>query len=186
MRYFKIILMVVVVAVMGSCTSKTSYANQRKEEKTTIKNYLNRCGIKVINSLPEDSVSFGENEYYESTSGLYYHLDKPGERGQIGADTIAVGDRVVLRYKKWGLTSNSDTTSYWTTNDLAYPIEFTYSYYASYSSTTCCTAWLEAILYMRYNGAEATIIVPADLGFADDQSPTLTPYAYKLKLQFQK
>lgn len=158
-----------------SCT-KGTYADELKAEKKTIKAYISRKGITVLSSMPKDSV-FAENEFYKTEDNLYFRLDKKG----TGKDSVALGDRIYIRYKKYDLSENPDTISYWSTSDVAYPTEF----YYLVSSDNACSAWHLAVNMMKYSGAEATIIVPANLGFLSDQSP-LTPYVYEIKIKFNK
>ena len=158
-----------------SCT-KGTYADELKAQKSTIKSYISRNGFKVLGSMPADSV-FAENEFYKTEDDLYFRLDKKG----TGKDSVAIGDKINIRYKKYDLSENPDTISYWTVPEIAYPVSFWYGVLDDNS----CSAWHLAVGMMKYSGAEATIIVPAALGFSADQSP-LTPYVYKIKIKFNK
>ncbi len=174
-RTYITLLLTALMVLLAACT-KGTYADELKAEKKIIKNFISRKGIKVLSSMPKDSV-FAENEFYKTSDELYFRLDKKG----TGQDTITPGARVNLRYKKYDLSENPDTISYWTTAEVPYPIEF---YYLTSTENTCL-AWHYAVGMMRQSGSEATIIVPAALGFSSDQSP-LTPYVYKIKIKFNK
>lgn len=158
---------------MTSCKEESSYAVQLKAEKALIKEYISRMGISVIEEWPEDSV-FAENQYLLTSSGLYIQLLDKGQ----GTDTVEYNDIIVLRYKKYGLTEYADTLSYWTTSDTPYPIEFNYGV----TSDLACSAWHEAISYMKRMQSQARIIVPSKIGFSDDSSSILTPYGYEMKI----
>ena len=92
--------------------------------------------------------------------------------------TIISNDLIVARYKKFALTENADTISYWTTLDQAFPIEFHYL-----NTSECeCTAWHYAVRLMKYPDSQCEIIVPSKLGFSAEQN-SVTPYVYILKIK---
>lgn len=175
MRNIKIIILLVAVLSVVACT-KGTYADELKAEKATIKSYISRNNIKVLGAMPKDSV-FAENEFYKTEDALYFRLDKKG----TGKDTVEIGNKIHIRYKKFDLSEHPDTISYWTTSEIAYPTSFFYGV----TDDASCPAWHLAVGMMQRSGAEATIICPAILGFGSDQSP-LTPYVYKLKIKFNK
>ena len=92
-----------------------------------------------------------------------------------------VGDWVEMRYRKYTLNANSDTISYWTSNDASSPIEIQYGA----GSTASCTGWETALYYMRYTGAQGKLICPSKLGFSNDAN-SVTPYGYDLKFKVRK
>ena len=132
--------------------------------------------IKVLDTFPADN-QFADNEYVLTESGLYFQLVDEG----TGTDTVAYNDKVIIRYKRWQLSAHSDTTSYWTTDESAYPLTFQYGVSSDYS----CEAWQEAVGYMKRNNSHAKLIVESKLGFSDDEN-SVTPYAYEIKIKIQK
>ena len=86
-----------------------------------------------------------------------------------------------MRYKKFALTENADTLSYWTTLDQAYPTEF------QYGNGSQCEAegWHLAVKYMKYTNAECQIICPSKLGFSADAN-SVTPYCYILNMKIKR
>lgn len=167
--------MAVAVAVCTSC-SNSSYANELKAEKELIAEYIKRENINIIYELPADSL-WGEKDYLEIDDNLYFHLVNPG----TGTDTVEYKDRILIRYKRYTLEVYADTVDYWTTNELAYPTEFEYMVSSDYA----CTAWHEAVSYMKRDQSEAKIIVPSKLGFDDDNSSVI-PYGYDIKIRIRK
>ncbi|MBR6829684.1 MAG: hypothetical protein IKM83_03605, partial [Paludibacteraceae bacterium] len=91
---------------------------------------------------------------------------------------IVANDLIIMRYKRYELTENSDTLDYWTTLEQAYPVEFHY-----YNTSECeCVAWHLAVGLMKYPNSQCEIIVPSKLGFSEEQS-SVTPYGYILKIK---
>lgn len=167
---------IAVLTITGCKDRDSVYSVQRKAEKKLIEEYIKRENIKVLNEFPADN-QFADNEYVLTESGLYFQLVDEG----TGTDTIAYNDKVILRYKRWGLNSYSDTISYWTTDESAYPLTFQYGISSDYS----CEAWQEAVGYMKRNNSHAKLIVESKLGFSDDEN-SVTPYAYEIKIKIQK
>jgi hypothetical protein len=122
---------------------------------------------------------WGEKEFYHISGydDLYYHQIMRGDTTQ----EIVTNDLIIVRYKKFALTENADTLSYWTTLDQAYPNEF------HYGNTGECeaVAWHLAIKQMKYADAQCEIICPSKLGFTDDQN-SVTPYVYIMKIKVKQ
>ena len=173
--YFSIVIFF--AGVLCSCGSR-SYANQLQEERNLIKDYIKREKINIITEEPQDGV-WGEKDYLEIDDNLYFHLSDAGE---TDGDTVRDLSVIVMRYRRYSLNAYADTLSYWTTSDAGEPLSFQYNTAAS----TTCTAWYEAIRYMKYQNSEAKIICPSKLGFQDDETLTnVTPYGYDLKMQIK-
>ncbi len=170
------ILVLTTLCATGCKDRDSVYSVQRKAEKQLIADYIARENIQVLSEFPADN-QFADNEYVLTESGLYFQLVDEG----TGTDTVAYYDKVIIRYKRWELGEHSDTTSYWTTDETAYPITFQYGVSSDYS----CTGWQEAIGYMLRNNSHAKLIVESKLGFSDD-SDSVTPYAYEIKIKIQK
>ena len=119
---------------------------------------------------------------------LVFHLISRGDSVRYDTinatqiDTIDLkiisNDIIIARYKRWALTENADTLSYWTTLDQAYPVEF------HYMNTPECEiiAWHEAIRLMKYPDSQCEIIVPSKQGFSDDEM-SVTPYVYIITIK---
>jgi len=162
----------------SSCTD-TTYANELKQERLLIAEYIKRNNINVLSSFPADK-KWAENDYVLTASGLYYHLVDSGEIA-VG-DTIKSGDIVVPRYIEYTLKEVSDTlTSNWSTLDFPYP-KSTFSFG---DLTQSCTAFHEAASYMVRNNSRARLIVKSKIGFQTYWSPA-TPLAYDLKIKVQR
>lgn len=177
-----------VVIITAGCNSNT-YSRLRDKEDRLIANYLSRNNYTILTEEPDDNHVWGEKEFYKvkGVDNLYFRLISRGD--SVLVDTLSDGkkdtldlsivanDVIIARYKRWELTENADTLSYWTTLEQAYPYEF------HYLNTTECeaVAWHLAVGLMEYPNSVCEIIVPSKLGFSAEQS-TVTPYAYILKI----
>lgn len=177
-----------VVIIAAGCNGNT-YSRLRDQEDRLIANYLSRNNYTIVTEEPDDNHVWGEKEFYKVTGvdNLYFRLISRGDSVLVDSlsdgkkDTldlsIVANDVIIARYKRWELTENADTLSYWTTLEQAYPYEF------HYLNTTECeaVAWHLAVGLMKYPNSICEIIVPSKLGFSAEQS-TVTPYAYLLKI----
>ena len=177
-----------VVIIAAGCNGNT-YSRLRDKEDRLIANYLSRNNYTIVTEEPDDNHVWGEKEFYKvkGVDNLYFRLISRGD--SVLVDTLSDGkkdtldlsivanDVIIARYKRWELTENADTLSYWTTLEQAYPYEF------HYLNTTECeaVAWHLAVGLMEYPNSVCEIIVPSKLGFSAEQS-TVTPYAYILKI----
>ena len=186
----KIIFCLAIMAgLMFTACSGNSYNSQRNAEDKLIANYLSRNNIHVLTEEPDDDYKWAENDYLlvPGYDDLYFHLRARGDSLLIeGEDTtiiepIELNETVVMRYKKFALTENPDTLSYWTTLDQAYPMEF------QYGNTTVCEAvgWHMAVKYMKYTNAECQLICPSKCGFSADNN-SVTPYCYIMKMKIKR
>lgn len=177
-----------VVIIAAGCNSNT-YSRLRDQEDRLIANYLSRNNYTIVTEEPDENHVWGEKEFYKvkGVDNLYFRLISRGDSVLVDSlsdgkkDTldlsIVANDVIIARYKRWELTENADTLSYWTTLEQAYPYEF------HYLNTTECeaAAWHLAVGLMKYPNSICEIIVPSKLGFSAEQS-TVTPYAYLLKI----
>lgn len=181
MRNFLSIISVLFVFLLlfSSCKKGQTYAQELKEEKALIDNYIKRNGIKVVTKMPSDSSFLADEKlYYKSTSGLYYRLEKEGRSDQ---DTINPKKDVVeieARYKEYTLDLVADTANYDSPNRYPYPHKFVYGL----ATQTTAVAFLEATSYMRKTESEAKLIVPSKIGFT---TSVVIPYGYDLKIKFR-
>lgn len=158
--------------ILSSCNSGT-YAEELKAEKALIKDYIKRNNIKVLSKFPEDSVSFADNEYVQTASGLYFRLNQQGTGRNVERN-----DRIIARYLEYTLNVHADTANYYDPNVRPEPYIFTFM-----NSNTACTAFHEAVSYMKKSGAEAELIVPSKIGFYS--STEVIAYGYKFKITFR-
>jgi len=174
MLVFAVAILLAGMAGLTACTSATAYSTQLKNEKKLIADYIKRNNITIIYEEPAYD-QWGENEYLEVEDYCYFHLTQMGD---TTTDELETGDNVEMRYRKYTLNVNSDTISYWTSNDASHPVEFQYNI----SSNQACNAWHLALKCMRYTGSEGKLICPSKLGFNEDGS-SVTPYGYDLKFK---
>lgn len=173
MKKIVFLLLAGLALTMVGCKSNT-YSNLRKKEKKLIKNYISRKGLNILTAEPAESYVWDEKDYYQvdGYDELYFHLRRRGDSIKVQQNAV-----IVTRYKKFDLTENPDTLSYWTTMEQAHPYEF------QYGNLSSCEAvgWHEAVRLMKYSGSECEIIVPSKQGFEADEM-SVTPYVYILKI----
>lgn len=171
------------------CDQQKSYSEQRKQEDKLIENYIKRMGINVLETLPADDYVWGEKDYYRVAGydDLYFHLEKRGDSIRVSnsgdttrIDKVSGGETIIMRYKEYELTENTDTTSNWTTNDSPYPIEFKYDGYGD--RTISCTGWQVAVGLMGYPESVCKVIVPSKQGFSAAVK-AVKPYGYDLYMR---
>lgn len=174
----KNILSVFIAALLlsGLLTSckKNTYADDLAAEKALIEDFVKRNNIKVIDKMPDDSISFGANEYLKTSSGLYYRLEKPGTSDYV----VETGDLVGIKYKEYTLTAKADTANYWDVQQSPYLREFVFGSAPS-------AGLQEAVAYMKRSGAEAKIIIPYKIGLYTSGNDVI-PYGYDIKIIFRK
>ncbi|NDP19691.1 MAG: DUF4827 domain-containing protein [Paludibacter sp.] len=161
--------------IFFSSCNDTTYAKELKLEKMLIDDYIKRNHIKVLNVRPANS-EWKDNDYYLTPDGLYFHLVDSG----IGKDILETSDVIVPRYKQYTLNIDSVTISNWTTIDFPITQDFVFGDY-----TQSCTAFQEAVSFMKRNESVAKIIVPSKIGFKAYWTPA-TPMRYDLKIKIQK
>lgn len=176
------------LVVMTGCKNANSYSEQLKAEKKLIAEYIEREQLNILKEEPDTNYVWGEKDFYQVAGydNLYFHLRKRGEAFSIqDGDTVwnheaIATETIVMRYKKFTLGVPADTSSFWTTLDSPYPVEFKYRT----DFTNAPTAWHEAVRLMRYSESECQIICPSKLGFEADGN-TVTPYGYILKMRIK-
>lgn len=173
MKRILLILAGLALLVTG-CTNNT-YSDLRKKENKLIENFISRNNLNILEVAPSEDYAWGPKDFYkvEGYDDFYFHLR---ERGDTSV-TVQLKDIIVTRYKKFALTENADTLSYWTTMDQAYPYEF------RYGDLSSCEAegWHVAVKLMKYARAECEVIVPSKMGFTEDED-SVTPYGYIIKI----
>jgi hypothetical protein len=196
-----IFFLLIGVSILTAGCSGNTYSALRKEEDRLIANYLRRNNIRVLTEEPDINYKWGEKDYYKVSGydNLYFHLHKRGDSIRIDSVsptrvdtvdmTIVRNDIIIARYKKFALTEDADTLSYWNTLDQAYPYEFFFGVTSGVSSglTEICESigWHEAVRLMRYPESICEIIVPSKQGFTTDET-SVTPYVYILKIKVKQ
>jgi hypothetical protein len=176
-NYYLLVLTLLTSLVITSCSNNTTYADELKTEQSLIKNYIKREHINVLSKMP---TTWGPNDYVLTESGLYFHLDSVGEK--ITGDTLEAGNTVIPRYIQYTLGEPADTIRKWSTVDFPYPETFVYG---DATGTYSCTAFQEAVSYMKRSESYAKIIVHSKIGFKANWTPA-TPIAYELKIRIRK
>ena len=162
--------------VLSGCQSNT-YSSLRNKEVKLIENFISRNNLNILTEEPAEDYVWGEKDYYKvaDTDDMYFHLRKRGD-----STKVVVNDVIVTRYKKFDLTENADTLSYWTTLEQPHPYEFTYGNLSSCESE----GWHIAVQLMRYSESECEVIIPSKLGFDADQM-SVTPYGYIMHIKIK-
>lgn len=170
--------------IFVSCSNDKTYADQLKQEQKLIKSFIARQKIKVVTKMP-DTIPFPENVYYKTSSGLYIRLENQGDKyidGKLNPDSAETNDRISFRYIQYTLKNPADTAYYNNTAASQYPASF---YYNDLADKNGCSGWQEAASYMKYNNAEAKIIVYSKLGFDNDENYVI-PYGYDISMTIKK
>jgi hypothetical protein len=175
-NYYLLVLTLLTSIVITSCSNNTTYADELKTEQSLIKNYINRENIKVISKIP---TTWGPNDYVLTESGLYFHLDSVGDPTVV----VEAGNTVIPRYIQYTLGEPADTIKKRTTFEFPYPTTFVYGDNSNLDIS--CTAFQEAVSYMKNNNSYAKLIVHSKIGFKENWTPA-TPIAYELKIQIRK
>lgn len=170
------------LSIIAVSCNNNSYSAELKEEKALINDYIKRNHINIIYEEP-DYMNWGENDFLEiggKDSYCYFRLTQPGD---TTTEEVAYQDDILFRYRQYTLTVDADTLSYWNTNEMAYPSQFQYNV----NSSAACTAWHYAVKYLRYTGAEGTLICPSKLGFnSGSYGSRLTPYGYDIQMKIKR
>lgn len=175
---YLIILAFATSLIFSSC-SDTSYANELKQEKLLIAEYIKRDSINILTDFPANK-KWGKKDYVLTESGLYFHLVDSGDVVNK-EDTLEINDIVIPRYKEYTLSEVADTlTSNWSTIDYAHPGSFEFG-----DLTQSCQAFHEAAQYMKRNNSRAILIVKSKIGFKTYWTPA-TPLIYDIKIKFLK
>jgi hypothetical protein len=160
-----------------SCDDKVSYASLAAKEKDQISNFIKQNNINVVKVIPKDSV-WKSNVFFQTESGLYYH--QVGSRSKLDT-TIGIKYNNVFwpRYRELTLDNPQvEIGNHWTVTDDPNPKSFRLGL-----NIDSIAAFHEAAELMKYNNAEALLIVPSKIGFqANKQS--VKPYYYHIKLRF--
>ncbi len=173
-----IALILVALTLVTACKDDNiTYAEELKAEQQLITDFIARHDIQVVTVMPT-VFPWPDKVFFKSKSGLYFRLTKQGDVST--QDSLVSGDVVVARYEQYNLKVKSDTISNRTTIDSPYPSEFQYMDY-----TQASLGWHEAAGYMKYNKAEAQMIIYSKLGFSHQNRPA-TPLAFDMEIRIKK
>lgn len=157
-----------------SCNNKETYSDLQKKETNTINAYIKRNNIQVVEKIPSE---WGENVYYLSPSGLYFHLIQEGDT----ATSISNWEKAKVFYRilEHELDENktvlADHIS--SSNTSPDPSMILYGDLGYYSLVG--QGMYEAIGLMKNNGSRAHIIVPSSLN-TSSYSNNLIPICYEV------
>ncbi len=159
-KYLKIIFFsLLAVTIAASCDTRKTYADRLKEERKGITNYIAKNNIQVERAKPEGEGEWiteeGKEIYFHSSSGLYYHQIKQGDR-QVAP---TVGYSVYVRYR--GTTLSGKIVYDYTPQYQPNPAFFVIS--SNPNKKQFGIGFQEAVRYMR-TGGHCKIIVPFNLG----------------------
>ncbi len=166
------------VTMMVSCDDTNSYAAKSAKEKALIADFIKRNNINVLSQIPIDG-NWKDNDYLLTTSGLYYHQVSPITNG----DSIAITSKSLFypRYVESTLDNPQKVeASHWTVTDDPNPLSFQLGI-----DTINMAAFHIAARLMKYNDAEAIIIVPSKIGFKNSMAYSI-PYQYRIKIKFTR
>jgi hypothetical protein len=185
-RGFNILLILLsVVIVISSCgKSSRTYTEMLKDERKAIKKLIDREGIVLLDEYPEDGV-FGENEFYQLSSGLYIHVIDSGN----GNRAVSGSTNILCRFAADYIYILSDTIYEIDgfANDL-YPLMFTYGA-SSATGGSFTTYYGQGIVEpLQYVGDRAYVklIVPFKIGGEVQQSGGDPIFYRKLRYVFEK
>lgn len=169
----------VVALLFVACKDdNVTYAEELKAEQELIADFISRQQIQVVDVMPT-TFPWPDKVFYKSKTGLYFRLTKQGDIVNKN-DSLITGDIVVPRFDEYTLNVKADTISTRSSVDYPYPPEFKYL-----DLNQACAAWHEAVGYMKYNNAEAQLIVPSKIGLSKFSRPA-TPAAYDMDIKISK
>lgn len=191
-KIFFVLLSLIAVMFAASCSNEETYADQKKEERTAIKRFINDSAINVISETvfanQGNTTDVSKNQYVLfDGSGVYMQIVREG-CGKVLAngETATIlcrfteynvkGDSMQLRNdiltyapipEKMNVTNNSGTFT------ASFNSSSSLMYYA-YGSTSVPSGWLVPLTYIKIGRpstateeiAKVKLIVPHDEGQA--------------------
>jgi hypothetical protein len=173
--FFALIVALLFVACKDD---NVTYAEELKAEQELIADFISRQQIQVVTVMPT-TFPWPDKVYYKSKTGLCYRLTKQGDILQEG-DSVIGGDVIVPRFDEYTLGVKADTISSQSSVNYPNPLQFNYL-----DLTQACAAWHEAVRYMKFNNAEAKLIVPSKIGMSKFSRPA-TPAGYDINIRISK
>jgi len=171
-----IISIIIISCISFSCKQSKSLQELLQEEKKAIDKFVTMNDLVILKTYPSDGV-FKENEYYQTSDGLFFHVVDSGN-----GKKVKPADDVSVRYAYSQYIKNvvsGDTTQ---NTFFSYrPFSFVYGLSATYQSpnSPICQGWVIPLSYVGEN-AVVDMIVPSSLGSYSDYSvPNIAPVFYK-------
>ncbi len=170
---------------LGACSKSQSYSELLREEERAVNNFL--AGQKVINNIPEDSISFITGD-----DAPFYRLDEDGyiymqviNKGDL-SQKVKAGDVVYFRYNRLDLKSQYlDYDPVWDGNQNILAanknVSASFVYKNQYLETTMLYG--EGIQWpLKFLGfdSEVNLVLRSYYGFYNDQTSCI-PYIINLK-----
>lgn len=177
-----ILSILAIILAFSACKDETRYPNERysdlqKKEEKTIKEYIARNNIQIVEEIPE---TWGTNTYYKTPSGLYFHLVEKGDENvslstsnksivYIWTIEHELDEQKTILSKKWEPADTFD----------GQPTKIRYG--DSYYNTVYGSGLYEAIGLMKNKNSIAKIIVPSFLN-TDKYGDISKAVGYELKI----
>ncbi len=184
-KTISLIALLAVMAIAGGCSKSRSYSELLHEEERAVNKFL--AGQKVINKVPEDSISF-----ITGPDAPFYKLDEDGylymqviNKGDL-SKKVEVGDVVYFRFNRLNLKAEYlgyEPSWEGTLNDLSGSGSTSYNfvYKNQYLQTTQMFGlgiqW--PLKFLGYN-SEVNLVLQSYYGFYEDQT-SCNPYLINLK-----
>lgn len=171
------------LVLFAACSKSDTYADKLKNERKTIKRFINEHDIEVLYEYPKSGV-FEKNQYFvDSSSGVYINVidSGNGKRAQLRSNVY---------FRFWdaiSFTSTPDTTSFDDIQSGLQPLNFIYGVEESYTSSSSYIAsgFMSAgvTLPLKYVGENAivSLIIPFNSGSTYQRSGYYPVYFTKLK-----
>ncbi|GHT38145.1 DUF4827 domain-containing protein [Bacteroidia bacterium] len=162
-----------------SCDTSKTLQEYIDEEKDAIKRYISAQGIVPLAEFPTDTI-FEENEYFRTSDGLYFRVNKKGTgRKYKYLDEVLVRFDYFYYVKSFVSKEGADTI-FASTFANYFPMEFNYGNPYSYGKSTydlSCNGWAVPLSYVN-EGTVIDLLVPSALGTSSDNSG-FSPVFYK-------
>lgn len=172
-------LLAMLAAVISSCDSNLTYANQLDAEKTAIKEFIATKNYQVVDTIPS-VVPWPDSVFYLTKSGLYVHVL---DTGTVVNKAIKTNTVINVRFIETDMNGETGYTNMYGTGN---PVELLYNNVSSSVKYGDCLAWHEGLDFVG-DGGRIQMIVPASLGWSMYTSTTsLTAKFYELSYTFWK
>lgn len=178
-----LLILVAFCLCFQACEKTKSYAEQLKNEKDAINDFIKKNNIKVISQsefyAQDSTTDVSKNEYVQLASGVYMQIVKKGvvdENGKLlnPNDTVKNNDLVLVRFLEYNILSKDTTLS--NLNDPTMVDEFKYTvssssiagiftqgYMLAYYQSSVPAGWLVPLEYVC-DRAHVKLIVPSKMG----------------------
>jgi len=114
---------VAAIMMIASCgKSARTYTQMLNDEKKAIGRLIDREGIEVLKSFPENGV-FGENQFFQLSNGVYINIIDSGNGNRAIPGSTIVLARLEVEY--WDVLNDTSYTYNGFSSNF-YPLRFTY------------------------------------------------------------